>query len=134
MPIERLPSRSGAYSAAVSVEGPGRWVYVSGALGTDRAGELVEGGTYGQALAAFAQIRQLLHETGATLRDVVRITTYLTDLSAYADFSRARAETFREELPASVAVGVDALLFGAAVEVDAVAFTRAAQPDDGRAR
>ena len=122
MAVKRHPAPSGTYSESVVVDGPGRWVHVSGTLGVDADGALVSGGMYEESVAVFSAISRSLATAGATLADVVRITAYLTDLDSYGDFGRARAEAFGETLPASAAVAVSGLLLGALVEVDAVAF------------
>mgnify|MGYP003287813921 CR=1 FL=1 len=126
MAIERHPSELGTFSDTVRVDGPGTWIYVSGALGLGPDGQIVSGGMYEEATAVFESIRGSLARSGATLDNVVRITAYLSGLESYADFGRARADAFGNSPPASAAVGVARLLMGARVEVDAVAFV----PDD----
>ena len=54
--------------------------------------------------------------------DVVKITTYLTDISTYADFAKARTEAFPGGIPASTAVATPALgMPELLVEVEAMA-------------
>jgi 2-iminobutanoate/2-iminopropanoate deaminase len=56
------------------------------------------------------------------MADVVKITTYLTDMSGYAAFSRARAETFPGGVPASTTVASPALIMPELlVEIEAMA-------------
>lgn len=116
MAIERVPSEGGAsYSAAVAVAGPGRWVNVSG--------QIAPGRTVAEAASAcFDRIAAALEPLGGSLRDVVRITAYLTSLDEYSEYSRVRGERFGDALPASAAVQVAGLLSGALIEVDAIAF------------
>jgi enamine deaminase RidA (YjgF/YER057c/UK114 family) len=52
----------------------------------------------------------------------VKLTAYLTSLDAYPVFGEVRRSVFGEDLPASTAIQVAGLLFGAAVEIDAIAF------------
>lgn len=122
MTVERYPSDFAKFSDAVSVEGPGRWIHVSGQVGFDEEMKLVEGGLAAETNATFDCIERALAKAGADLSHVIRITVFMTELSDYADFSRVRAERFGEDVPASAAVGVAALLVGAAIEIDAVAF------------
>ena len=122
MSIERVPSATGgSYSDAVAVTGPGKWIHVSGqvAFGADGT---VRGSMYEQANGCFDHIEGVLAHLGGSLRDVVRITTYVTDLTDYAGFGRARAERFPQGPPASATVQVAGLLVGASIEVDAIAF------------
>jgi len=119
VPLERIPGPDGAsFSAAVSAEGPGRFIHVSGQLapGVDLAE---------QTAGCFDRIEAILAQAGATLRDVVSIRAYLTSLDSYADYARVRRDRFGEDLPASAAVQVAGLLEGALVEVEAVAFVAA---------
>lgn len=99
----------------------GSWVYVSGVLASGD-------GLAEQTRGCFRQIAEAVASHGGSLADVVRITTYLTDLEEYAQFSAVRAELFAGGLPASTAVRVAGLLQGALVEIDAVAFIEEGSP------
>ena len=57
---------------------------------------------------------------GAGMKDVVRITCYLTDLADYPIYSKARAAAFKDNPPASATVQVAGLLVNAKIEIDAV--------------
>lgn len=122
MTVQRHLSPGGTYSNAVVVDGPGSWIHLAGMLGLDADGALVEGGMYEESAAAFKAIDRTLASVGASLKDVVRINAFLTDLDRYAEFGRARAEAFRDAPPASAAVGVSRLLMDACVEIEAIAF------------
>jgi len=50
----------------------------------------------------------------------VRLTIYMTDLSAFADVGEVYAQFFAADPPARVTVGVAALPRGAQVEIDAI--------------
>lgn len=120
--IERHPSPSGAaYSDPLVVRGPGRWVEVSGQIGFDDDGK-VPGDFAEEVRLCFEHVRRSLERAGASFADVVRLRTYMTDLEQYGVFSQARAQTFGETPPSSTAVGVSDLLFGAAIEIEALAF------------
>jgi 2-iminobutanoate/2-iminopropanoate deaminase len=121
----RSPGPGGAsYSDAVVVDAAGsRWIHVAGQTPRAVGSDAVPADLAGQAQLCFRQIEQILGSWGATLADVVQITVYLTDLDDYADFAEVRARAFRDEPPASAAVGVAALLDGALVEIAAVAAT-----------
>jgi enamine deaminase RidA (YjgF/YER057c/UK114 family) len=73
----------------------------------------------------FDQIAADLERLGGSLADTVRITAYLTSLDEYAEYSRIRGERFGGNPPASAAVQVAALLQGALIEIDALAFLSA---------
>ena len=89
----------------------GDTVYLSGICSLDDAGNVVvKGDVYGQSKRTFANIEEALASAGATMADVVKITTYLTDISTYADFAKARTEAFPGGVPASTAVATPALV------------------------
>ncbi len=101
----------------------GNTVYVSGSVAWDPEGNVVGGDDMlAQSRQAFANVKEILAEAGATMDDVVKITAFLTDISRYADYSAARAEAFPNNVPASTAVTSPALIEPELlVEIEAVA-------------
>jgi 2-iminobutanoate/2-iminopropanoate deaminase len=97
-------------------------VYVSGQLAFDESRQILGDTLRDQANICLDRIEALLARVGGDLNNVVRITTYLADLETYPDFDSVRTERFGESRPASTAVGVAGLLFGALVEIEAIAF------------
>ncbi len=123
MPLRRVRNeRDRGFSAAVVVPlGPKSLIFISGEVGRDHTGAIVAGGFEAEVRQLFANLSSALQRSGATFKDVVRITAYLKDLADYPVFSRVRSEQFGEDWPASATVGVADLLLGAKLEVDAVA-------------
>ena len=107
-------------SAGVKV---GDTVYLSGAVAFDSEGNVVgEGDVYAQSKQVFKNIEEALASAGASMADVVKITTYLTDISRYGEFGKARTEAFPGGVPSSTAVTSPALVMPELlVEVEAVA-------------
>ena len=101
----------------------GDTVYLSGAAALDRDGNVVgEGDLYAQSTQTFLNIAEALASVGATMSDVLKLTTYLTDVSRHAEFGRARAEAFPSGVPASPLVGTSGQVLPALlVEVDVIA-------------
>ena len=67
-------------------------------------------------------IEEALESAGAKMEDVVKITTFLTDMSGYREFGRARTEAFPKGVPASAAYATLALIKPELlVEVEAIA-------------
>ena len=123
MPRRTLGKPTGSsYSAGVSVPA-GRLVFISGIVAMDESGEVIAPGDMeAQTRHVFDRMGKLLQEAGAGFQDVVKITTFVTDMSKYAGFSKVRGEVFRESYPASATVGADALVKeGLLVEVEAIA-------------
>ena len=123
MPRRTLGKPTGSsYSAGIAVDG-GRLVFISGIVAMDENGDVIAPGDMEtQTRRIFDRIGELLAEAGADFRHVVKITTFVTDMSQYADFSKVRGEVFKDGYPASATVGVSALVFdGLVVEVEAIA-------------
>ena len=101
----------------------GDTIYLSGMLAFEPDGTLVgPGDMYAQTIKVFSNIREAIESEGGSTKDLVKITTYLTDMGEYGEFKRARTEVFGTTPPASTAVVSPALAVpGAVVEVEAVA-------------
>lgn len=117
-----LGKRTGSYALGIAVDAK-RLVFVSGCVATDAEGKLVGKGDVGaQTRQAFANMAAVLAEAGATLKDVVKITTFIVPMERYAEFSAVRAELFDGQYPASSAVGVASLVSDDyLVEIEAIA-------------
>jgi 2-iminobutanoate/2-iminopropanoate deaminase len=98
-------------------------VQLSGLVAFDSEGNVIgDGDVYAQSVQTFRNIEEALASAGATMADVVKITTYLTDMAGYQDFSRARSEIFPNGVPSSTAVATPALIIPELlVEVTAMA-------------
>jgi enamine deaminase RidA (YjgF/YER057c/UK114 family) len=121
--IQRIATDpSTGFSDAVTTTGAGVTVHVSGNVGFGTDGTVVSGGMAAEARATFANIERVLAAAGADLSHIVKITAFITDLDAYADYAAVRTEVFGDQLPASSTVQVAGLLVGAQVEIEAVAF------------
>ena len=101
----------------------GDTVQLSGIVALDGEGNIIGvGDVYAQSKQIFKNIEQALASAGASMADVVKITTYLTDISSYSDFGKARTEAFPEGVPASTAVATPALVMPELLgEVEAMA-------------
>ena len=108
-----------AFSPGVRV---GDLLFVSGQVAQDGNGNTVGiGDCEAQTRQVMARIQTIVESAGATLADVVKITTFLVNLDDYPAFSRVRSETFPESPPASSTVVVAALVRPEfLVEVEAV--------------
>lgn len=84
----------------------------------------MEGGDspYEQSKACFRKIEKLVETAGGTMRDVVKLTVFLTDMADRPEFGRARAEFFQGRMPCSTLIGISTLVDPAMrVEVEAIA-------------
>jgi enamine deaminase RidA (YjgF/YER057c/UK114 family) len=109
------------YSRAVKV---GDRVYVAGTTAIDEAGHVVgDGDPYAQARFVYEKIDRALTQLGASLADVVRVRTYVTDIARWTEVARAQGEVFDTIRPAATLVQVAALVdprLLVEIEVDAV--------------
>ena len=112
------PEAVGPYVHAVRVGG---LLFCSGQIPLDpRTGEIVGGTAAEQAGRCLENLSAVCEAGGATLGDAVRLTVYLTDMSAFASVNEVYGSFFETDPPARVAIGVVALPRGAQVEIDAV--------------
>ena len=96
------------YSRAVRV---GNTVHVAGTTAVDESGAVVgSGDPYAQARFVYEKIAKALAEAGASLRDVVRVRTFVTDISWWTEVARAQGEVFADIRPAATLVQVSALV------------------------
>jgi 2-iminobutanoate/2-iminopropanoate deaminase len=94
------------YTHVVETSG-GKTVYVSGQIALDREGKLVgQGDMKAQAEQVFANLQAALAAAGATFKDVVKMNTYVTDMSQAGAVREARAKYFGDAPPASTLVQV----------------------------
>ena len=63
----------------------------------------------------------VLETAGATFKDVVRVTAYLTDMGDFQAFNEAYQRYFQSEPPARTTIAVAALPRGVRIEMDAIA-------------
>jgi 2-iminobutanoate/2-iminopropanoate deaminase len=112
------PAAIGPYSHAVSAGG---LLFCSGQIPLDPVtGELVGETPAEQARRCLENLSAVCDAADTTLERAVRLTIYMTDLSAFAEVNQVYGSFFDEQPPARVTVGVVQLPKGAQVEIDAV--------------
>ena len=118
---EHAPSPVGPYSQAVEAGG---LVFVSGQLGVNpQTGSKVEGGVQKETEQALKNIEAILKAAGVTLKDVTKVTVYLTDMNDFSSMNAVYSTFFSHHKPARACVEVN-LLKGFHVEIDAIAAKR----------
>lgn len=103
----------------------GEWILVSGQVALDADGRVIgEDDAEAQAEQVFRNLRAALEAAGSKLEDVVRLTAYLTDSSAYPGYAAVKNRLCGQHPPASSVVIVSALLLPELLlEVEAVAWS-----------
>lgn len=98
-------------------------VFVSGQAGYDADGKIVEGGFRAQGEQAFANLRRALEAGGSSLKDVVKVTIFITDMQRnFEDVVELRRKFWSKPYPADTIVQIGALYTPAAlIEIEAIA-------------
>lgn len=99
----------------------GDTVYVSGQVPRTADGTVVDGDLEVQTERTLDNVEAVLAAAGLTLDDVVKVTAFLTDMSAFDAFNDAYERRFTAPMPARSAVAVADLAVDADVEIEAVA-------------
>ena len=113
------------YSQVVEVTGGGRLLFVAGQVARDAAGNNVGKGDMRAQIAQVGEnIKDALEAVGASLNDIVRTTTYVTDIDEYFKHADVRLRYFGSAIPTSTTVEVRRLASpDNLVEIEAFAIT-----------
>ena len=96
------------YSRAVKV---GNVVEVTGTVASGDDGKVVgKDDAYSQTKYIYEKISAVLLRAGATLKDVVRVRMFVTDISRWQEYGKAHSEFFRDIKPCNTMVEVSALI------------------------
>ena len=113
--------RKYGYSRAVQA---GNLVFVAGTTAVDEHGTVISPGSpRGQATFIYEKIGRALAEAGASLADVVRVRTFVTDIARWEEVGEVQGQVFGEIRPAATLVEVSALVnpeLLVEIEVDAI--------------
>lgn len=113
------PKAIGPYSQAVE---SGGFVFTSGMLPIDPVtGEIYNGDVRVQTELILKNLENILKEAGCALKNVVKTTVYMTDLTQFAEMNDVYGSFFKENPPARVTLQVVGLPKGSAILIEAVA-------------
>lgn len=99
----------------------GGFVFVSGQVGFDAGGEIVQGGIVAETRQTMDNIVAILAKAGYTLADVVKANVWLDDTRDFQAFNRVYASYFDGLLPARSCVRSQ-IMIDAKVEIDVIAY------------
>jgi len=119
---DQAPAAIGPYEQGIGV---GEFLFTSGQIALDPAtGNFLGGNIEEETELVIKNIGAILTAAGLTLKDVVKTTVYLTDLSHFGRVNQVYEKFFGESKPARACVQVAALPKGAKIEIDAIAVSR----------
>jgi 2-iminobutanoate/2-iminopropanoate deaminase len=99
------------YTHIVEVTGPNKTIYISGQIAFDKEGKLIGAGDMkAQAEQVFKNLETALTAAGAKFSDVVKMNSYITDMSKVQAVRDVRAIYFKDATPASTFVEVKGLV------------------------
>jgi enamine deaminase RidA (YjgF/YER057c/UK114 family) len=112
-----------AYTHVVTVSGTGKMIFVAGQLARDAHGNLVgKGDMRAQIQQVGENIKTGLEAAGATLADIVKTNTFVTNYEEYSKHGDMRARYFGPATPTSTTVQISRLADPEAmVEIEAIA-------------
>ena len=113
------PQAIGTYSQGIRVSG-GDTIYISGQIGLEPSTMQMVEGIENQIHRVFQNLTAVAAAGGGSLRDIVKLNVYLTDLSNFQKVNEIMVQYFSAPYPARAAIGVSALPRNALVEIDAV--------------
>ncbi len=96
------------YSRAVKV---GNVIEVTGTVAAGDDVKVVgKNNAYEQTRFIYQKIEKVLHQAGATMKDVVRVRMFVTDITLWEEYGRGHSEFFKQIKPCNTMVEVSALI------------------------
>src|SRR6266700_6703403 len=96
------------YSRAVRV---GNIIEVTGTVASGDNGMAVgRNNAYEQTRYIYQKIEKVLQQAGASMKDVVRVRMFVTDITLWEEYGRAHSEFFKQIKPCNTMVEVSALI------------------------
>lgn len=100
----------------------GDTLYLSGQIGIQPGTlKLVPGGIKEEAKQTMTNIKTSLEAHGFSMRDIVKCTVMIADISKWGEFNEVYKTFFTAPYPARSAFGANGLAVGAQVEVECIA-------------
>ena len=101
----------------------GDFIFVSGQGPFDsETGEMIGNTIEEQTKQVLENIKAILEAGGATLDDVVKVTSYLNDASYFETYNKVYVTYFSDPKPARSTIACELVIEGMLVEIDVVAY------------
>ena len=99
----------------------GDFIFVSGQVAKDADGRMLDGTIEDETAGTIESIKRVLAQEGATLADVVNVTTYLADARDFGRYNRVFSDYFKDAVLARTTVEARAVI-STKIEMEAVAY------------
>jgi 2-iminobutanoate/2-iminopropanoate deaminase len=117
----KVPPARVPLSQAIKV---GDWVFASGQLGLQvETGKIAPGGIAAETRQVCENLKAVLEAAGSSLDRVVKVTIYMVDLGELMEMNNVFSRYFPVDPPARTTFQCVALVGGARVEIEAVAYS-----------
>jgi enamine deaminase RidA (YjgF/YER057c/UK114 family) len=133
--LERIITQPDPYEPYLLSQGIrfGDLLFISGQAGAGDDGRIVDGGFIAQGEQAFANLQRALEAGGSSLRDVIKVTIFVTDMGHFQDVVALRRQFFSAPYPADTIAEIKALYDPRAMnEIEAIAAVRQRGGGDAR--
>lgn len=115
---DRAPKPKGPYSQAVIHND---LMYLSGQIPIDlETGMMVRGTIEDETHAVLQNMKVIVEDAGAEMKDVIKVTCYLADMDDFQRFNSVYREYFDAEPPARSTIQAGRLPMDVTVEIDAI--------------
>lgn len=116
-----VAAKIGSYSDAILTEPGMQWLFTSGTPGLPENGVLPKD-IKGQSELAWTNILSILHKAGMSVKDIVKVTQYLTQPDDVQDYAKIRKKYLGDAKPASMLLVIPQLVWpDILVEVEIIA-------------
>jgi 2-iminobutanoate/2-iminopropanoate deaminase len=99
----------------------GDFIFVSGQVAKDANGKMLNGTIEEETAGTIEAIKRVLAQEGATLADVVKVTTYLADARDFGRYNGVFSVYFKEAILARTTVEAR-IVISTKIEMDAIAY------------
>lgn len=116
---DEAPAPAGPYSQGVVSED---FVFTAGQIPTTPSGETLNDQPIDvQTRQCLENITEILNQAGLEIRDIVKVTVFLSDIELLSDINEVYEEFFDAEPPARSAIAVSGIAKNVDIEIEAIA-------------
>lgn len=115
---DEAPKAENLLSQAIVING---LIFVSGQIHNMPDGTMIHGSTKDKVSQIIKNVSTILEAANAGLKNVVKVTIYVTDIALVPEINAIYPSFFTDPLPAREAICVQALPLGASIEISVIA-------------